>query len=84
MATGDIAAGTDRRARSWPRSGSAMFSHQVDQPGMHELMQELRSCGRRVPGDRVLVGESDEIAYYGAGDDELHLVFNFPLMRPTA
>lgn len=33
------------------------------------------------PGDRVLVGEADDVSYYGSGDDELHLVFNFPLMH---
>lgn len=56
----------------------AMFGLQVDQPGMHELLQDLRQLVDRYPG-RVLVGESDEIAY--CGSDELHLVFNFPLMR---
>jgi alpha-glucosidase len=30
----------------------------------------------------VLVGESEEIAYYGHGNDELHLLYNFPLMKP--
>jgi len=29
----------------------------------------------------MLVGEDDDITYMGNGDDELHLVFNFPLMR---
>ena len=29
----------------------------------------------------MLVGEDDNIDYMGNGDDELHLVFNFPLMR---
>ncbi len=29
----------------------------------------------------MLVGEDDDIAYMGNGGDELHLVFNFPLMR---
>jgi alpha-glucosidase len=33
------------------------------------------------PGDRVLVGEDDNVEYLGNGNDELHLVFNFPLMR---
>ncbi|MBL8101825.1 MAG: alpha-glucosidase C-terminal domain-containing protein, partial [Anaerolineales bacterium] len=32
-------------------------------------------------GDRMLVGEDDNIDYMGNGRDELHLVFNFPLMR---
>lgn len=58
----------------------AMFGFQVDQPGMHELLQDLRTLVNRYP-DRVLVGESDELAYCGSGDDELHMVFNFPLMR---
>ena len=29
----------------------------------------------------MLVGETDEIAFYGKNNDELHLNFNFPLMR---
>jgi alpha-glucosidase len=29
----------------------------------------------------VLVGEDEDIAFHGTGDDELHLLFNFPLMR---
>lgn len=58
----------------------AMFAYQVEQPGMHELMQELRSVIDEYD-DRVLVGENDEIVYHGNGDNELHMVFNFPLMR---
>jgi alpha-glucosidase len=58
----------------------SMFQHQYNQPGVHKLMQELRSVVDAY-SDRVLVGESDEIAYYGDGTNELHLVFNFPLMR---
>ncbi len=57
-----------------------MFRYQHDQPGVHELMRELRALMDEYP-DRVLVGETDEIAFYGNGDDELHLAFNFPLMR---
>ena len=57
-----------------------MFQYQVEQPGMHELMQELRAVLDEYP-DRVLVGENDEIAYHGNGHNELHMVFNFPLMR---
>lgn len=57
-----------------------MFRYQHDLPGVHDLMQELRTVIDEYP-DRVLVGETDEISFYGSGDDELHLVFNFPLMR---
>jgi alpha-glucosidase len=33
--------------------------------------------------DRVLIGETDDIAFYGNGSDELHLAFNFPLMKTS-
>ena len=46
-----------------------MFKHQWGQPGIHELMKQLRAILDEYPGDRMLVGE-----------DELNLVFNFPLM----
>lgn len=58
----------------------AMFKHQLDQPGVHELMRELRSVADEFP-DRVLVGETDDIEYHGNGRNELHMVFNFPLMK---
>jgi alpha-glucosidase len=56
-----------------------LYEHQVEQPGMHKLMQELRAVTDEYP-DRVLVGENDRIEYYGDGTNELHLAFNFPLM----
>jgi alpha-glucosidase len=58
-----------------------MFKNQWAQPGLHELMKELRSILDKYDGDRMLVGEDDNIDYMGDGQDELHLVFNFPLMR---
>ncbi|MFL5735008.1 MAG: glycoside hydrolase family 13 protein [Chloroflexia bacterium] len=58
-----------------------LYGQQMQQPGIHELMKELRAVVDEYPGDRVLVGEDDDVAYHGAGDDELHMVFNFPLMR---
>jgi alpha-glucosidase len=58
----------------------AMFQHQRDQPGIHELMQELRAVVDEYP-NCVLVGETERTAYYGDGYNELHLVFNFPLLR---
>jgi len=57
-----------------------IFRYQLEQPGLHELMQELRAVVDEYP-DRLLVGESGEIAYYGDGQNELHLAFNFPLMK---
>jgi alpha-glucosidase len=58
-----------------------MFKHQWGQPGLHELMKELHSILDEYEGDRMLVGEDDNVAYMGNGNDELNLVFNFPLMR---
>ncbi len=58
-----------------------MFRYQFSLPEVHDLMKELRALLDEYPGDRVLIGEDDDIAYYGNGNDELHLVFNFPLMR---
>jgi alpha-glucosidase len=57
-----------------------MFQYQHDMPGVHGLMRELRKVLDEYD-QRVLVGETDDIAFYGNGDDELNLVFNFPLMR---
>ena len=59
---------------------TALLRHQGSQPGLHELMKELRCVVDEYP-DRVLVGETGKIAYYGDGSDELHMVFNFTLMR---
>ncbi|MGD0004559.1 MAG: alpha-glucosidase [Anaerolineaceae bacterium] len=57
-----------------------MYAGQHDLPEVHDLMREFRQVINEYP-ERVLVGETDEIAFYGKKDDELHLNFNFPLMR---
>lgn len=57
-----------------------MFGSQVEQPGVHMLMQEFRSIIDEYD-DKVLIGENDNVAYHGDGENELHMVFNFPLMR---
>jgi alpha-glucosidase len=57
-----------------------MFFYQLDLPEIHTVLQELRDVTNAYPL-RVLVGETDRVEYYGNGTDELHLVFNFPLMR---
>jgi alpha-glucosidase len=58
-----------------------LMHFQIMQPGIHELMKELRALVDEYPGDRVLVGEDEDVSFHGAGDDELHLVFNFGLMQ---
>ncbi|MDL1911932.1 alpha-glucosidase [Chloroflexi bacterium CFX6] len=56
-----------------------MFKNQIGGPGLHDLMKELRAVIDEYDGDRMLVGEDENIDFMGNGDDELHLVFNFPL-----
>ncbi len=58
-----------------------LLRYQIKQPGLHELMQELRSVVDEYPGDKVLIGEDEDVAFHGTGDNELHLLFNFPLMQ---
>ncbi|MBI5352905.1 MAG: alpha-glucosidase [Chloroflexi bacterium] len=58
-----------------------MFKNQWAQGGLHELMKELRTIMDEYEGDRMLVGEDENIDYMGDGKDELHLVFNFALMK---
>lgn len=57
-----------------------LFKYQVEQPEVHNLMKEIRAVVDEY-NDRVLVGEDDLVQYYGSNNDELHMVFNFPLMR---
>ncbi len=58
-----------------------LMQHQLRQPEVHALMQELRELIEGYPGERVLLGEDDDVSFHGDGGDELHLVFNFPLVR---
>ena len=60
-----------------------MFHRQVDQPEVHKITRALRKVIDEYK-DRVLIGETDDIAFYGDNDNELQLNFNFPLMRTPA
>jgi len=75
---GESAQTDEERARCG-KLWDLMFQYQHSQPGVHELMRELRAVIDEYD-DRVLVGEDDNLAYHGDGDNELHMVFNFPLM----
>jgi alpha-glucosidase len=66
----------ERQKKRWMK----VFGRQVDQPEVHTLMKELRALVNEY-GERVLLGETENVAFYGDGTDELHLVFNFPLMK---
>jgi alpha-glucosidase len=56
-----------------------MFRYQRYDPPLHKLMKELRAVLDEYDGNRMLVGEDDNIDFMGDGEDELQLVFNFPL-----
>jgi alpha-glucosidase len=57
-----------------------------DQPETHEALRALRAMLKSYP-DAVLIGEASSdtpggpAVFYGGGDDELHLVFNFRLLK---
>src|SRR6266498_500940 len=72
---------TPSEKRKMERYWHDMFQYQWGGPGLHDLMKELRAILDEYDGDRMLVGEDDNIDYMGNGNDELQLVFNFPLMR---
>ncbi len=73
-------ADTDEKRKTLLAQWEEMFHFQHDQPGIHELMRELRNLTNEY-NDRILIGETDDPSFYGKGDDELHMVFNFPLMN---
>ncbi|GLV53267.1 alpha-amylase [Dictyobacter sp. S3.2.2.5] len=60
----------------------------VDQPGMHDIMQEMRALTETYD-QRVLIGElalpvERLMSYYGEQLDEIHLPFNFQFVHlPT-
>jgi alpha-glucosidase len=73
------AARTKKEQARLKAQSQALFRRQIDLPEVHTLMCELRTLVDEYD-DRVLVGETGEISYYGDGQNELHMVFNFPLM----
>ena len=58
-------------------------AHQINQPETHAIWQEFRRMLDTYP-ERMAVGEVEPEgaeSYYGNGQDELHLVFNFGLLH---
>ncbi|WP_455370781.1 alpha-glucosidase [Petrachloros mirabilis] len=81
--------------RTWPNNpckfgwrGYTRQEHRYDrdQPLGHEVLQELRSLLAPYP-DIVLIGEASAdtpggpVAFYGNGSDELHMLFDFRLLK---
>lgn len=56
------------------------FRYQRDLPDIFDLMKKLRAVNDEYQ-DRILLGETDSIQFYGAGRDMLHSVCNFELMN---
>ncbi len=78
-----VLAATDEERAEAEAGVARMLARQLDQPEVHGLMRELRALIDAYPG-RALIGETDQVSYYGTGDDELHLVFDFGLMRSSS
>ena len=68
----------ERKQVTW--ASRKMFKYQMDLPELHGLLREIRHVIEKYPG-KVLFGETELVEYYGRANDELHLIFNFPLMR---
>jgi alpha-glucosidase len=73
----DPAATPDDHPKVFERGLKSVFS--MNRPEVHDVLKRWR----RLSGDRILVGETyvldvDQlIPYYGTGEDQLHLAFNF-------
>jgi alpha-glucosidase len=58
-----------------------------DRPEVHDILRRWRAISRDYDPPRVLLGETNveklEVlaSYYGSGEDELHLGFNFPFIE---
>jgi len=61
----------DRADKKLVELWESIFEYQVEQEGVHQLMQELRCVIDEYP-DRVLVGENDNVTYHGDGENELY------------
>jgi alpha-glucosidase len=61
-------------------------NYNMNRPEVHEVLKRWRSLSDGYEEQRVLVGETLVLdlerwaAFYGSGNDELHLAFNFPLI----
>ncbi len=86
----------DRLLRDNPPAGEADPPHvraagqrpvyNMNRPEGHDVLRRWRALADAHPGSPVLVGEThvfdlERLAgFYGNGDDELHLAFNFPFI----
>ena len=61
--------------------------YSMNRPEVHEVFRRWRAIADEYEPQRILVGETyvldlaDMAAFYGSGEDELHLAFNFPFVH---
>jgi alpha-glucosidase len=78
-------AGTD--APEGLRRIGQLMDRSMNQPEVHDIFKRWRRIADEYEPKRVLVGETyvhdveRMAAYYGSGDDELHLAFNFAFVH---
>lgn len=77
----------DYRDNPGPPSAFGPTGRHLGHADTHEVYRELRTILDSYPGDRFSIGEihlDDARAwasYYGAGNDELHMPYNFSLLK---
>jgi alpha-glucosidase len=70
---------------SLPPHYEQLATYSADRPEVHEIIRRMRALLDSYP-DRMMVGEiylpvERLVTYYGSGGDEVHLPFNFQLIR---
>ena len=61
--------------------------YSMNRPEVHDVLRRWRSLCDGFDPPRILIGETyvldlaEMAAYYGSGDDELHMAFNFPFVH---
>ncbi len=70
---------------SLPPHYQQLATYSTDRPEVHDIIREIRTLLDSYP-DRMMVGEimlpvERLVTYYGSGGDEVHLPFNFQLIR---
>ncbi len=61
--------------------------HDINQPEVHDHLRQFRNLVDSYSGSRVTIGETwfmnpaELVSYYGQTQDELHIPFNFQLMK---
>ena len=71
-------------ADEWDRERGQLAVYNMNRPEVHDVLRRFRRVADEYQPARVLLGETwapdlpGWAAFYGSGDDELHMAFNFP------